>query len=155
MYSHVCLFCIWVLGCVSRWSSASGLGGVSVWDVLELRLSRQPMLVHTTVAAALREDILSTQIKDITNVRMSHKHFICKTSTLNVFTFLSMLHLFKVIHFSLGYLWICRIWNTLKQKWKTWISINFEISFCSEPKCDWMICYAQTLSMMTYWVKKN
>lgn len=57
------------LGCGGRWESTTGIGNVSVWDVLELRLSRHPLLVATTVDAAVRESRLNTQIKEIANVR--------------------------------------------------------------------------------------
>ncbi|XP_050721570.1 uncharacterized protein LOC127001253 isoform X3 [Eriocheir sinensis] len=54
-------------GCSGRWESTTGIGSVSVWDVLELRLSRHPLLVVTTVDSAVRESHLNTQIKDIAN----------------------------------------------------------------------------------------
>lgn len=41
-----------------------------MWDVLELRLSRHPLLVATTVDAAIRESHLNAQIKEIANVRL-------------------------------------------------------------------------------------
>ncbi|XP_063870908.1 dynein axonemal heavy chain 10-like isoform X4 [Scylla paramamosain] len=56
-----------VAGCGGRWESSTGVGNVSVWDVLELRLSRHPLLVATTVDAAVRESHLNTQIKEIAN----------------------------------------------------------------------------------------
>ncbi|XP_045101948.1 dynein-1-alpha heavy chain, flagellar inner arm I1 complex-like isoform X2 [Portunus trituberculatus] len=56
-----------VTGCRGRWESSTGVSNVSVWDVLELRLSRHPLLVATTVDAAVRESHLNTQIKEIAN----------------------------------------------------------------------------------------
>ncbi|XP_069945849.1 dynein axonemal heavy chain 10-like isoform X2 [Cherax quadricarinatus] len=56
-----------VAGCGNKWASASAVSGVSVWDVLELRLSRHPLLVAATVASAVRESLLNNQIKEITN----------------------------------------------------------------------------------------
>lgn len=63
-------------GCAGGWASASGLGGVSVWDVLELRLSRHPLLVASTVAAAVRESLLSNQMREITRVVYQARFFV-------------------------------------------------------------------------------
>ncbi|XP_037781858.1 dynein heavy chain 10, axonemal-like [Penaeus monodon] len=71
-----------VAGCAGGWASASGLGGVSVWDVLELRLSRHPLLVASTVAAAVRESLLSSQMREIT--RFWQRARLCVLTTSSV-----------------------------------------------------------------------
>lgn len=56
-------------GCGGKWGSAVSVGSVSVWDVLELRLSRHSGLVSSTVATAVKESQINSHIKDISNVR--------------------------------------------------------------------------------------
>lgn len=56
-------------GCGGKWGSAVSVGSVSVWDVLELRLSRHSGLVSSTVATAVKESQINSHIKEISNVR--------------------------------------------------------------------------------------
>ncbi|XP_068224168.1 LOW QUALITY PROTEIN: dynein axonemal heavy chain 10-like [Palaemon carinicauda] len=54
-------------GCKADWVGGRSMSSVSVWDVLELRLSRHPLMVATTVAVAIKENILNNHLINITN----------------------------------------------------------------------------------------
>ncbi|KAK3856109.1 hypothetical protein Pcinc_037532 [Petrolisthes cinctipes] len=68
-------------GCGGKWGSAVSVGSVSVWDVLELRLSRHPGLVSSTVATAVKEDQINNHIKDISNFWQRARLSVCRDSS--------------------------------------------------------------------------
>ncbi|XP_064083938.1 uncharacterized protein LOC135199712 [Macrobrachium nipponense] len=69
-------------GCKADWVGGRSMSGVSVWDVLELRLSRHPLLVATTVAMAIKENILNNHLTNITHCWQHARLTVVTTSSL-------------------------------------------------------------------------